>query len=80
LIAGILLDCETFFVEVQEVAACKKVNLLRLVGDTEKVIDGLQITLRSGRQIEVDYLNVAHRDQVYDALFDAKAKFKELVG
>ena len=78
--AGLLLNCETFFVEIQEVVAVARVNLVRIVEGKERTVDGLQITFDSGRQVEVDYLSPAHRDQVYDALFDAKAKFREIVG
>ena len=76
--SGLLLNCETFFVEIQGVVAVTRVNLVRIVEGTERTMDGLQITFASGRQIEVDCLSPEHRDQVYDALFDAKAKLSEI--
>jgi len=78
--SGLLLNCETFFVEIQEVVAVSRVNLVRIVEGADRMTDGLQITFSSGRQMEIDYLSPAHRDQVYDALFNAKARFREIVG
>ena len=71
---GILLDCETFWVVVDEITAVRKVNLRRIVETEDRTMDGLEITFRSGRQLEVDYLRGEQRDQVYAALFRAMAK------
>ena len=78
------LNCETFMVCLDEVAAVRRTNYLRRSvplqalpvgeGNTGKdaVLPGLEIVL-AGREevIEIDYLEEAHRDQVYDAIWAA---------
>ena len=66
------VNCETFMVCVDDVQAVKKVNLDRSVSVEEnRLLPGLEVLLSNGEPMEVDYLEEAHRDQVYDAIWAA---------
>lgn len=86
---GHYLEMETFLLCINDVSLVRKVNLERYVPETGlpspevsqanvlRWLPGLEITLRAGAKIEVDYLRETHRDQVYTAIW---SMVKEIAG
>ena len=68
------INCETFMVCLEDVLVVRKVNLDRSISVSEnRLLPGIELTFQGSEveTIEIDYIEEAHRDQVYDAIWAA---------
>ena len=72
------INLETFILCVDEVDVIKKVNLRRGIGvginDPPQLLPGLELRMRAGDLVEIDYLKEDHRDQVFNAIWEEIVK------
>ena len=80
------LEMETFLLCINDVSLVRKVRLERTITnekgrDRVALCPGLEITLKSGECVEIDYApGSTHREQVYTAIWTAIKELMEANG